>query len=98
MSRETMSLPATAPTIPHILLLLLHGGLPAFLGLLPHAGEGELAGRGVPGDGGTGADVGARTDGHRRHQGGVGTDESAVADSGDVLLHAVVVAGDDAGA
>src|SRR5690606_6704634 len=71
---------------------------PAVHGALLAAGQGELAFGRVAGDHRTGADGGARADRHRREQRAVGADEGAVADGGGGLVHAVVVAGDGAGA
>ena len=52
----------------------------------------------IRGDGRAGADGGAVADAQRRHQLTVGADERARADKRAVLVRAVVVAGDDAGA
>src|SRR6185437_4443426 len=78
--------------------LLLHRPLPACQRQLAPARDGELARGRVAGDHRAGADGGLRADRHRRHHRGVGADEGAVPDVGDELVHAVVVAGDGAGA
>src|ERR1039458_8021570 len=50
------------------------------------------------GDAGAGANVRALANADGRNQGGIRADEHSVANGGGVLVHAVVVAGDDAGA
>ncbi len=75
----------------------LRGG-PAFFGDLAAASNGEGVGGDIFCDAGTGADVGAVADGDGRDERGVTADEDALADAGDVLVDAVVVAGDGAGA
>src|ERR1035437_546218 len=74
------------------------GGYPALLGDLVGSGHGQRVGRHVPGDAGSGADVGSVSHRHRRNQGGVAAHEGAFADARHVLVDAVVVAGDDTGA
>ncbi len=71
---------------------------PARLGDLAGTAEGEGVRGDLLGDAAASGDVGAVADGDRGDQGGVGADEDAVADGGLVLVDAVVVAGDDAGA
>src|SRR2546423_15624190 len=90
-----MSRRAAAPTMPHMLALLLRR-LPGRHGNLARARDRELAGGRVLVDGGAGADVRAARDAHRRDQRGVGADEAVVLDDGAVLRRAVVVAGDGA--
>ena len=82
-----------------------HGSSPSSSRRLPardrhllRARDGELAGGRVLGDGRAGADVGAARDAHRRDQRRVGADEAVVLDHRAVLVRAVVVAGDGAGA
>ena len=77
---------------------LLARPLPAGDRHLLRARNRELAGRGVAGQRGAGAERRAATDGHRRDQLRVGADEDVVLDHGAVLVRAVVVAGDGAGA
>jgi hypothetical protein len=67
-------------------------------GGLLHARDGELVGRRVLGQRGAGAERGAAADGDRRHQLRIGADEDVVLDHRAVLVGAVVVAGDGAGA
>src|ERR1700752_1363211 len=71
---------------------------PAFLVHLRGAGEREGSVRNIFRDRGPGADIGALPDGYRSHELRVGPDEGSLADRRPVLLLAVVVAGDDAGA
>src|SRR5262249_28589615 len=79
--------------------LLLCGLLPVREGaLLAGAADGEGVFRRVLGDGAAGGDVGAAADDDGGDELGVGADEDVVADEGGVLVDAVVVAGDDAGA
>src|SRR5207244_12379637 len=78
-------------------LLLARAG-PARLGDLALLGDGELARRHVARDGRARADGRALSDGDRRHQLHVGADLHIVLDHGAVLVGAVVVAGDGAGA
>src|SRR6185437_8332837 len=77
---------------------IFHRPLPALERLLPTARDRQLSFRRIVRDHRAGADGGLRADRHRRHQGGVRADEGAVIDAGDELVHAVVVAGDGAGA
>src|SRR5438093_3996098 len=65
------------------------------LGRPPHR---QGAGRHILRDRRARADVGALTDGDRRHQARVGPDEGAIGALGLVLVDAVVVAGDRPGA
>ncbi len=65
---------------------------------LAASAEGEGAVGDVFGDAAAGGDVSAGADGDGGDEGGVGADEGAVADGGEVLVDAVVVAGDGAGA
>ncbi len=60
------------------------------------AAQGQGAVGDVFGDAAAGGDVGAGADGDGGDEGGVGADEGAVADGGEVLVDAVVVAGDGA--
>src|SRR6185437_1694074 len=62
------------------------------------AREGEVLGGRGGGDDRSRADRGVVAHLHRRDQRRVGTDEGTIADLGDVLVHAVVVARDGAGA
>src|SRR6185437_2219686 len=78
------------------LLLRFLRPLPALDGGLLAAREGEVLGGRGRGDDRSRADRGVVADLHRRDQGGVGTDEGAVANLGDVLVHTVVIAGDGA--
>src|SRR6185503_12550023 len=93
-----MSRRAAAPTMPHIALVLLPRRLPAGQRHLLGARHRQLPGRRVLADGRAGADVRAARDAHRRDQRRVRADEAFVLDHGAVLLGAVVVAGDGAGA
>ncbi len=61
-------------------------------------GERELAVGRILGNGGARTDGGARADAHRCHQHAARPDEGAVADDGRPLVHAVIIAGDGAGA
>jgi len=63
---------------------------------LAAAAQGEGAFGDVFGDAAACGYVGACADGDGGDQGGVGADEGAVADGGEVLVDAVVVAGDGA--
>src|SRR5690606_25152001 len=74
------------------------GALPAVDGGLAPTRDGEFVGRGVFRDHAAGADGRALADLHRGHQRTVGADEGTVADGGGGFVHAVVVAGDGAGA
>ena len=71
---------------------------PARLVLLAAAGDRQRVGRHVLGDDAARGDIGAVADRHRRDQRAVRADEGARADLGVVLVEAVVVAGDRAGA
>src|ERR1700693_2614563 len=66
--------------------------------LLGDAGQGEGVRGNVFRDGRAGADIGAVSHGHGRHELTVAADEGAATDRRAVLLFPVVVAGDDAGA
>ncbi len=71
---------------------------PAFDLTLLGALERKGVGRDIARDARRRADDGAVADGHGRDEHRVGADEDAVADHGPVLMHAVVVASDRAGA
>ena len=86
------------PTSRRQLLLRFLRPLPAGHRNLPRARDGELARRCVLADGRAAADGGAGADRHRRHQHAVAADAGVVADDGAVLVGAVVVGGDAAGA
>ena len=73
-------------------------GGPAGLIHLAAASQRQGIGGNIFGDDRTGADVGAIADANRRDQGAIAADEDAAADRGRVLVHAVVIAGDGAGA
>src|SRR5581483_1385524 len=89
----------TAPTIPHMALLArLRRPLPARDGRLAHARNRELSRGRVLGERGPGAQRRAAADAHRRDELGVRADEDVVLDDRAVLVGAVVVAGDGAGA
>src|SRR5215212_5359207 len=84
-----------------------NGGLLPWLGLAGRRGaladsrrhtNGELALRNVTRDDRAGARIGPLADGYRRAQDRVRADESTVADHGPVLLVAVVIGRDRAGA
>src|SRR3990167_542934 len=60
--------------------------------------NGELALGRIMGNHRAGADGRFAADRYRRHQRGIGTDEGPVANDGGGLVHAIVVAGDGAGA
>src|SRR5690606_8266085 len=79
-------------------LLVLHRPLPAGKAYLLGARHGELAGRRILGERGAGAQGGAAADAYRGDELGVGADEDVVLDHRAVLVGAVVVAGDGAGA
>ena len=64
--------------------------------LLPRPAECQRILRNLVGDHATRSNVGARADGDRGHQRGVGADEGALADIGEELGIAVVIAGDRA--
>src|SRR5436305_1342182 len=74
------------------------GGGPAWFVGLAAAGEGEGVGGDVLGDAAAGGYIGSGADGDGGDEGGVGAYEGAVADGGDVLVDAIVVAGDGSGA
>src|ERR1700730_15648512 len=74
------------------------GGDPAGFGDLACAAQGQCSVGDVLGDAAASGDVGTGTDGDGGDRGGVGADEGAVADRRQVLVDAVVVAGDRAGA
>ena len=74
------------------------GGGPAGFGDLAGAAKGEGVWRDVVGDGASGGDVGAFADYYGGDEGGVGADEAAIADGGEIFMNAIVVAGDDSGA
>src|SRR5690348_707688 len=80
------------------LLLLLLRPLPSRQRHLPRACNREFAGRRIVADRRTCPDRGLRANCDRRDQRGIGTDEGAVFDAGDVLVRTVVIAGDGAGA
>ena len=65
---------------------------------LPPAGNAQLAGTDVIGDGRPGRDVRAVTDPDRRDERAVGADEGVLADLGAMLGHPVVIGGDHPGA
>ena len=71
---------------------------PAGLVDLAAAAEGEGICGYVFGDAASSGNVGSGTDGERSYEGGVGAYEDAIADGGEVLVDAVVVAGDGSGA
>ena len=71
---------------------------PAFDVDLFGAADGEGVGGDVFGDAGTRADVGSIADGDGRDERGVAADERGLANARDVLVDAVVVAGDGSGA
>src|SRR5712692_8028082 len=91
---------AIAPTMPHMnsTLLLFRGPRPPGNGRLLRPGEGELSGRRVLGERGSGAERGALAHPHGRDKLGVRADEDVVLDDRAVLVCPVVVAGDRAGA
>ncbi len=62
------------------------------------SGERQRIGGDVLGDDAAGTDIGALADLDRRHQRGVGADKGACPDLGPMLVEAVIVAGDGAGA
>src|SRR3954447_7948650 len=95
------------PTMPHMsasLLCLLHRfagaklGGPAGYFLLLRPGEGECILRDLPCDHAARADIGAIFDLHRRNQRGIRANKCACSDLGPMLVEAVVIAGDGAGA
>src|SRR5260221_881067 len=102
MSTGTMLRLAIAPTIPHMRFafrsLLLYRPLPIRNRHLLHARESQLACRSVLGERGSRTERRAPAHAHRRDQLGVRTDEDVVFDDGAVLVRAVVVAHDRAGA
>ena len=57
-----------------------------------------MIGRGILADHAAGADGGALTDTDRRNQSGIGADKSLCTNLGTVLVDAIIVAGDGAGA
>src|SRR5712692_6520134 len=73
-------------------------GGPSFLCHLAAAGDTQRVGGNILGDGGPVGDVSAVADGDRSNELGAAADENALTDGGLILLHAVVVAGDRAGA
>src|SRR6266699_2168813 len=77
-------------------LPLLSSLNPALFVDLAAAGDGESFGRNVFGDGGPRRDISIFSDSDGSDQLRVGADESAVFNDGLVLLHAVVVARDNA--
>src|SRR5215218_2775052 len=79
-------------------LLVAERLCPALLNRLRRAFERERVRRHVPGDDGARADIGALADRDRRDEGGIRADERALADLGAVLVEAVIVTGDRAGA
>src|SRR5678816_1373227 len=79
-------------------LPLFDGPLPARPHDLLFLGQREFAWRHVLGNGRAGTYGCARMDGDRRNQLDIGTDQYVVLDHGAVLVHAVVVARDGAGA
>src|SRR6202050_2670120 len=80
------------------LLAGLHRPPPALDDLLPRAGESELAGWYLAGDGGAGANGGARADRYRRHQHAVGAGMNIIPQHAAVFVRTVVVGNDGAGA
>src|SRR4029453_19353695 len=92
----------TYPTIPHMTLASsalagAEGRHPALDELDRDAAHREPPGRHVLGDRRAGGDVGVVAHGHGRDELGVAADLHPVADPGEVLLEAIVVAGDGAG-
>ena len=81
-----------------LLAPLAYLGGPSFPLLLRAARQRQGIGRDVLGDDAARADIGALADLDRRHQRGVGADKGAGADLGAMLVEAVIVAGDGAGA
>src|SRR3990170_6549748 len=87
---------AAAFRLPAAPLAHLRG--PARTLLLGAAAECQRIGRDVLGDDAAGADIGPLPDLDRRHQRSVGADKGARPNLGPVLVEAVIVAGDGAGA
>ena len=77
---------------------LFAGGDPAGFCGLAAASQRQSSGGNVFGNAGASSNVSAVADGDWGDQGGVGTDENAVADGGLVLVDAVVITGDGASA
>src|SRR5205807_1112387 len=71
---------------------------PTFLYSLAAAAEGQRVCGNVIGNGGTGSDVGPLIDSDGRYQCGITADEGSIFNDGYVFGHAIVVAGDGAGA
>ena len=97
-SRRSASRRPTSPAPRRRVSALLRRPLPVGVAALARARDRELAGRRVGGDGRAAADGGAVADLHRRHQDDVAADVGVGADGGAVLVRAVVVGGDRAGA